>query len=113
MNQYITTGNNSRVALESIPVLPYEDFLEVNVGLVKKESNHCVQYFGFNHKGRLRLTSCIADDTNASIMISSCELTAASGQIYPSLTRHHLGFHLYERILHENFGVAYADHPWL
>ncbi|HEY9487612.1 MAG TPA: hypothetical protein VIQ51_04730, partial [Chryseosolibacter sp.] len=77
------------------------------------ESNHCVQYFGFNHKGRLRLISCIADDTNASILISSCELTAAPDQVYPSLTRHHLGFHLHERILHENFGVAYADHPWL
>lgn len=110
---FIVTSNNSRVKLSEIPVVPYEDFLRANVELVRDEANHCVQYFGFIQDGRLKLLCCIADDTTASIRISSSHIDPTTEKVYPSFTAHAMQFHLYERVLHERFGVKYSDHPWL
>ncbi|NJK97265.1 MAG: NADH dehydrogenase subunit, partial [Bacteroidales bacterium] len=31
----------------------------------------------------------------------------------PSFTAKHFSFHIFEREIHENFGLKYNDHPWL
>ncbi|MEX2235088.1 MAG: hypothetical protein WD824_23190 [Cyclobacteriaceae bacterium] len=113
MSQYINIANNGTIALQAIPVLKYDDFLELNTGLVRKEVNHCAHYFGFTHNEKLKLICCIANDSNASICVSSSEISARSAQTYPSFTANHLSFHVFERVLHENFGLKFSDHPWL
>ena len=113
MNHYLTIGNNRTIPLKTIPLLKYEDFLELNIGLIRNETNHCVNYFGFYDKHKLKLICCVANDSNASILISSSEINQGTAHDYPSFTAQHLSFHLFERVLHENFGMAYSDHPWL
>lgn len=96
-----------------IPVLKYEDFLEMNIKLIRNVTHHCVSYFGFYYKNKIKLICCIANDSNASILISSAEINTEDSHDYPSFTARHLSFHLFERALYENFGLSYVDHPWL
>src|ERR1035437_2723974 len=136
MTNYIPIKNNQAIPLQSIPVLKYEDFLEQNTGLMLDEANHCVNYYGFRQGGKLKLICCMANDNEHSIYVSSSEIfpfsnksssfsllpvgegvrrtdEAGEGLGLRSFTARHLAFHIFERELHENFGVKYSDHPWL
>lgn len=112
MTNYIAIKNNQTIPLQSIPVLKYEDFLSLNTTFIKDESKHCVSYFGYKAEIKLKLICCIANDSDGTILISSCGVNQDS-TIYPSFSAQHLSFHIFERELHENFGIKYADHPWL
>jgi Ni,Fe-hydrogenase III large subunit/NADH:ubiquinone oxidoreductase subunit C len=105
--------NNSTIPLREIPVLRYEDFLEMNVKLTGNETHHCVNYFGFRYQSRIKLICCIANDSDATILISSAELESGSTKDLPSFTAKHLSFQLFERELYENLGLSYMDHPWM
>src|ERR1035437_1374970 len=115
MTNYITIKNNQTIPFQSIPVLKYDDFLEQNVGLMQDEANHCVNYFGFLEGQSLKLICCMANDNEHVINVSSSilPLPIAEGLELPSFTARHLAFQIFEREIHENFGVAYHDHPWL
>lgn len=99
--------------MKEIPVSGYEDFLETNVNLIGDETHHCVNYFGFRYQNKIKLICCIANDRDATVLISSAELEPGSTNDLPSFTARHLSFQLFERELHENFGLSYKDHPWL
>jgi len=113
MSNYIAIKNNQTIPVQNIPVLDYEDFFALNTGLIQHEENHCVSYFGYRIQDKLKLTCCMANDTDGNILISSCEIKTNAREPYPSFTAHHLSFHFFERELHENFGINYAGHPWL
>jgi Ni,Fe-hydrogenase III large subunit len=113
MIHWVTIRNNETIPLRGIPVSHYEDFLEMNIRLIKHETHHCVSYFGFYYKSKITLICCIADDSNASILVSSSEIPSEDTREYPSFTARHLSFQLFERELYENFGLSFADHPWL
>ena len=108
-----TIQNNSTIHLKEIPVVGYEDFLETNVNLIWDETHHCVNYFGFHYQNKIKLICCIANDRDATVLISSAELEPGSIQGLPSFTARHLSFQLFERELHESLGLTYNDHPWL
>ncbi|MBI3502686.1 MAG: NADH-quinone oxidoreductase subunit C [Bacteroidetes bacterium] len=103
--------NNQRISLPSIPTLEYKKFLEQNVSLLKEPNNHCVNYYGFPSGGKIKLLCCIANDKEGTILVSSSY--AEQNQLLPSFTNYNLAFHIFERELHENFGIKYSDHPWL
>jgi Ni,Fe-hydrogenase III large subunit len=103
--------NHETVPLASIPVLEYDKFLAQNTVLLAEERRHCVQYYGFLQSGMVQLLCCIADDMHGTILVSSA--LVGKKQILPSFTAHRPAFHKFEREIHENFGIAYADHPWL
>ncbi|MFI5222093.1 MAG: NADH dehydrogenase subunit [Bacteroidia bacterium] len=118
MSNFIAIKNNQTIPVQAIPVLNYEDFLLLNTSFLKEEENHCVNYFGFRTPDKLKLICCIANDSNGTILISSSETSLShSGRpgegLLPSFTAHHLSFHIFERELHENFGINYTNHPWL
>ena len=108
---YSVIINNQIIPLQSIPVLSYGDFLELNTNLVKRKEFHCVNYYGYLSGGKIKLICCIANDAEHNIYISSAEIE--SNTSFPSLTAHHLSFHNFEKELHENFDINYKDHPWL
>jgi Ni,Fe-hydrogenase III large subunit len=112
MSNYIAIKNNQTISLQRVPGLKYADFLSLNTSLLMDEANHCVNYFGFRLNNNLKLFCCIANDTEGTILISSSEINPDADN-YPSFSAHHLSFQIFERELHENFGIKYADHPWL
>jgi len=103
--------NNQPVPLSDIPVLSYDDFLEINTSLAKDVYSHCVNYFGWQVGEKIRLFCCMADDAKGNLTISSAEIN--KGGIYPAFTAKHLAFHPFEREIHEMHGIQYTDHPWL
>lgn len=113
MTHCVTIQNNRTIPLRGIPVLRYEDFLEMNFKLSKEETHHCVSYFGFYFKNKIKLICCIANDSNGALLVSSSEINPEENKSYPSFTARHLSFQLFERELYENFGLLYTDHPWL
>lgn len=103
--------NHQTVPLASIPVLEYDKFMAQNTVLLGDESRHCVNYYGFLQSGMVQLICCIADDVAGTILVSSAMV--GQKQTLPSFTAHRPAFQKFEREIHENFGIAYADHPWL
>lgn len=103
--------NNQRVPLSDIPVLGYEEFLEHNTSLLNEAHNHCVNYFGVPSGEGLKLFCCMANDSEGTVYVSSSLIEP--NQTFSSFSRHHLAFHIFEREIHENWGIKYSDHPWL
>ncbi len=112
MDNYLVINNNQTVLLKDIPVLNYEDFLSLNTSFIDESTRHCVNYFAYKLHNKLKLICCIADDSNSTILLSSSEINVDETE-YPSFTAKHLSFHIFEREIHENFGIKYSDHPWL
>jgi Ni,Fe-hydrogenase III large subunit len=109
---YINIKNNQRVAIDTIPILPYEALFEVVVKeLMKSEDAHCVNYFGYPSGSGIKLICCIANDGLGIIHLLSAEVK--TDKPIPSLTAQNYAFQAFEREIHENFGIQYSDHPWL
>lgn len=92
--------------------MKYEDLLETNCRLISEEAYHCANYFGFSWQDKIKLICCIAHDSDATILLSSAEISPEENT-YPSFAGRNLSFQHFERELSENFGIQYADHPWL
>lgn len=110
---FICVKNNEAIPFQSIPVSGYPDFLEYNTALKSNESFHCILYFGFIQNSYLVLICCMANDEESNIYITSSRVDISPGNVYPSFTHKHFSFHIFERELHENFGINYIDHLWL
>lgn len=108
---YVEIKNNQTIAVSSIPELQYLQFMETNVTLIKEEHNHCVNYFGMPHHGRVKLFCCIANDKDHTICVSST--VTYTNVTLESFTAHHFAFEKFEREISENFDIHYSDHPWL
>jgi Ni,Fe-hydrogenase III large subunit len=108
---YIELKNNQTIPVSSIPELKYQKFMEANIDLMKEGHNHCVNYYGVPHHGRVKLFCCIANDRNHTIYISST--VTYSNVTLESFTFHNFAFEKFEREISENFDIHYSDHPWL
>jgi Ni,Fe-hydrogenase III large subunit len=109
---FITINNHQSVQVSSIPEIDYQPFLEQNTALIEGHpGRHCVLYFGHRKGKTVRLICCVADDADHTIMVSSS--TIADNALINSFSAKNLSFEKFEREIHENFGVAYTDHPWL
>jgi Ni,Fe-hydrogenase III large subunit len=109
---HLIIQNNQSIALGEIPELFYPAFQVNNLNLMKNNpSRHCVNYFGFRLGGKIKLICCIAEDDTHQIYLSSA-LVNVNEEI-PSFTSINHNFEKFEREIHENFGIRYADHPSL
>jgi Ni,Fe-hydrogenase III large subunit len=116
------------VKMEEIPVLDYTVFCGLINELMADEANHCLNYFVFPYRDKFRFICCISCDEKKSILVFSHEAPtptlpqtgdgdvtchASRVTILPSLTAQHFQFHIFEREIHENYGIDFPDHPWL
>ena len=109
---YLTINNHTAVALESIPVLEYDHFLEQNTSLREnRPDRHCVIYFGLPSGRSVRLICCMADDTLHNILVSSA--IVRRDETLNAFSARDLSFEKFEREISENFGISYTGHPWM
>lgn len=111
MDKYIEIKNSIPIPLKSIPELDYNDFLSTNTLLAVSENNHCVALFGDKKTDHMLLFCCMANDAAHTIYVNSTRVLLS--EQYPSLSSIHFSFHIFEREIHESFGLQYTDHPWL
>lgn len=98
--------------LKAIPVLKYDVFYDQVSDLLKHESRHCIAYYGVETTDTLKFYCCIAEDHNAIVTVFSHEQNKHK-LVLKSLTPVCLPLQIFEREIHENFGVEFDGHPWL
>lgn len=109
---FISIKNNQCIRFDEISVLPYADFYSlIDNKLTTAPDAHCVAYYGVPMDGKIRLICCLADDATHLINVASA--TVEPTAVLESLTPKHLDLQLFEREIHENFGVGFSGHPWL
>jgi Ni,Fe-hydrogenase III large subunit len=113
-SKYIELFSNPGTALlEDIPILNYTDFVELVDLVMGEEGTHCVAYFVLPQKESYRFICCMAADENHAIVLFSHEQPLQPLPELPSITIKHFQFHVFEREIHEQFGIGFPGHPWL
>lgn len=106
------SSNPFTVSLDMIPLLDYELFCDQAAGMLKDESDHCVAYYAVEMQGSLKLICCIANDRDHIFRVFSSMLPAGKCAVR-SLSKEVPQLHVFEREIHENYGVVFEGHPWL
>jgi Ni,Fe-hydrogenase III large subunit len=115
MSQILNTGNQNNatpIDIGGIPFLTYDDFCKRVEDLLKKEICHCLNYYAVESSGKLTFYCFIANDRDHDITVLSFRHDKES-LILKSLTPVCPQLHIFEREIHENFGVGFDGHPWL
>ncbi|MBP5366122.1 MAG: NADH-quinone oxidoreductase subunit C [Bacteroidales bacterium] len=103
--------NGQSVSMSQLEVLPYNTFYSDIIGLMEEPTAHCVNYFAVPRDERLTLICCIAVNASHSIHVLRSEV-GRDDKLLP-LTNMHRAFHVFEREIHELYGLQFQDHPWL
>ena len=111
--KYCIIQNNESIEIESVPVLTYSDFSFEIIELLKQKENHCVSYFAFPQPDGLKFFAAIANDTIHRIFVLSHFLLKTDKRELASITPQINALHIFEREIHENFGIEFTGHPWL
>jgi Ni,Fe-hydrogenase III large subunit/NADH:ubiquinone oxidoreductase subunit C len=111
--KYNIIQNNESIETDSIPMLNYADFSKEITELLSLNENHCVTYFAFPQDDGLKFMAAIANDSIQKIFVLSHFLPKSAKQELASLTPQINALHIFEREIHENFGVGFPGHPWL
>ena len=109
---HISDKNPANIPLAGIPVLPYEQFTREIRLLMSPGSAHCLNYFVIPEKDHYRFICLIADDAKGTIHGLSHITVSGPGVKLNSITPAHSVFHIFEREIHEAFGVDFTGHPW-
>ena len=105
----ITISNGESIPLDNLPLISMKEFHQLALK-EKKEGKRIVNFFGhFAAPGRIRLIICLANDRSKKIHLFS----TLAEKSYPSLTPDFPGAHLFEREIHEQYGIVPENHPWL
>ncbi|MEI7724597.1 MAG: NADH-quinone oxidoreductase subunit C, partial [Bacteroidota bacterium] len=112
-NYFELYTNPGTVKLSDIPVLEYVEFSAFIDLLMGEEGTHCVAYFVLPQQDHFKFICCMAADENHALVLFSHEQPLNPLPSLPSLTAMHFQFHIFEREIHENFGIGFQGHPWL
>src|SRR6187551_1974957 len=96
-DKYIVIKNQGTVSLFDIPAIPYNTFLSEIVELLQNDQNHCVAYYAYPAKDKLKFICCIADDKAGGILVFSHEQPLRKGIQLNSITKDIYAFHIFER----------------
>jgi len=109
----VIENNPAAVSLKDIPVLEYQQFFDAVDGLMTSGAAHCLTYFVLPWNNVYQFICFIADDTNEKIFALSHKQLIKPELILESITAKHFPFHIFEREIHEEFGINFSGHPWL
>jgi Ni,Fe-hydrogenase III large subunit/Ni,Fe-hydrogenase III component G len=109
----IRIKNNQSVLLKTVPVLSYDIFYNRVIALLKNKNNHCANYYAYKYQNVLKFICLIACDETHDIAVISHELNFLEITELKSLTEKIPALHIFEREIHENFGINFINHPWL
>lgn len=105
-------NNSLPLDINDITLLDYQVFYDYITDLLKDTSNHCLVYYCVRLSGSLKFFCCMANDFNNSISVFSHEQKEEK-PVLKSLTGNCPQFHIFEREIHENYGVEFEGHPWM
>ncbi|MCK9612536.1 MAG: NADH-quinone oxidoreductase subunit C [Bacteroidales bacterium] len=110
---HIILENNSSVPLQQIPLLEYTGFFQEVSRLLRNPDCHCVNYYAFPETpDLLRFIAVIADDAAHNLCVTSFSKPLTDKTPLESLAARHYAVHIFEREIHEQYGVMFSGHPW-
>jgi len=104
--------NNQSVDIDEIEILKYPDFYTIVLQLLGYEANHCITYFAYQANDGLQFIMGIGDDQHHEIILLSHRIKNIEKKELLSISKEVFGLHIFEREIHENFGVEFIHHPW-
>lgn len=112
MAHWLLIHNGEPVLTDDIPLISIQE-LCADAANVVKDGMRPVQFYGRPslHGDEIIVTAIVADDLNRMLFISKAELPP--GGSYGAITAHAPSFHLFEREIYEQTGIAPRGHPWL
>jgi hypothetical protein len=113
MHPYAIISNNSTILISDIPVLPYALFSEELFRIMGSKNNHCLNYYCVRDTEKFKFYCFIGNDISHEIYLLSHEHIIIDEVILESITPHFFAFGVFEREIHENFGIQFKLHPWL
>lgn len=105
------SGNPVAVSIHDIPMLDYTKFFSQTVHILRNRNCRCVAYFAQPSAGGYIFYMAISDSSSDILLYG--HLLKSSEVSLDSLTVQVPALHIYEREIHENYGVAFENHPWL
>ncbi len=113
LNKIAKIKNNESISLKDIAIIDYEEFSHIVIELLKQPENHCLSYFAYKSNDDLQFIMAVGDDKNHNILLLSHLLKSDEKPELESLTKEIFALHIFEREIHENFGINFIEHPWL
>ncbi len=113
MENALINTNPGAIALNEIPVVDYNEFYDRCRSLLQHEQNHCLNYFGWPDGKKIRYFCLIADDKQHSIYVLSHVQPAGKTIQLKALSAEITAMQVFEREIHEKYGVDFTGHPWL
>ncbi|MDR0560786.1 MAG: NADH-quinone oxidoreductase subunit C [Prevotellaceae bacterium] len=109
----MTTKNNIPVNISDIPLLSEDMFLTAVMELLKMESVRCIAYFAVKniYSRTFRIYCGTANDVSGDIEIFATDIPF--NKTVESLTPAYSPMHVFEREIHEKYGIKFENHPWL
>ena len=102
---FLQISNGERVERAKIPLLPFIEFRENALNIVKNKGK-VVQFFAFQEESSIKFLAVLRTDE---LMVATCD----APESYPCFTATCEPFHLFERKIAEQFGIRPEGHPWL
>lgn len=108
----IVSKNNQSLELTSIKWIDYNVFYNEVISLMENENIHCISYFAYPHNRQLYFICLLANDETNEIYYFGHKQNETVKSL-ASITEKVYGFHIFEREIHENYGIEFENHPWL
>ncbi len=106
--------NRAAIPFDDLPIISYQAVGDIALGCLCAGLRP-VALFGVPEErsaaGTVRVVALFADDAKQQLAVTS--VRHERGATLPSLTPQIPAFHLFERQLWEEFGIAFDGHPWL
>jgi len=112
LNKILKIKNNQSVDLKDITVCKYTDFYQIVTELLIQSENHCLSYFAHKTNKGLQFIMAVGDDKNHNILLLSHLLKPDGNPELQSLSKEIVALQIFEREIHENFGINFLGHPW-
>jgi Ni,Fe-hydrogenase III large subunit len=107
IHAYVPVSNGGSAPLSTVPRLQPDSFAEA---IMATPGARLVSFFGLPEESRgLRLIAVLARPGDATLLVTSAHVEG----VYPALTPRWSQAHLFEREIHEEWGVRPEGHPWL
>jgi NADH:ubiquinone oxidoreductase subunit C len=105
------TKNNIPLDIKDITFLSKEDFHTTVSERLSEEGSHCIAYFAVKDEDSYSFFCGIANDFSHDIDVQATKI--GFSEEMESFVPIHNHLHIFEREIHEQYGIRFVNHPWL
>jgi Ni,Fe-hydrogenase III large subunit len=105
------TKNSIPVDINAVDLLSKDDFHTKVSELLSDDQARCIAFFAVEHGESYSIFCATANDFSQDIDVQATRI--GRSEKMPSLAPKHNHLHIFEREIHERYGIRFDNHPWL